>query len=145
MNNRFRNDMMLQRTFTKAKELGEIFYIKAGWIKPQSSNQKWMLEKEKSGGGVFLDNGIAMLDLALWLLDFPEAKSVTASNYSHYTKSVEDSSIAMIKFKNNTTLTIEVAGVCSEKESCFIVMYTGRKVVHQLILLRSIKDGRRAL
>lgn len=109
MNNRFRNDMMLQRTFTKAKELGEIFYIKAGWIKPQSSNQKWMLEKEKSGGGVFLDNGIAMLDLALWLLDFPEAKSVTASNYSHYTKSVEDSSIAMIKFKNNTTLTIEVS------------------------------------
>lgn len=109
MNNRFRNDMMLQRTFTKAKEIGEIFYIKAGWIKPQSSNQKWMLEKEKSGGGVFLDNGIAMLDLGLWILDFPEAKSVTASNFSHYTKSVEDSSIAMIKFKNNKTLTIEVS------------------------------------
>lgn len=109
MNNRFRNDMMMQRTFTKAKELGEIFYVKAGWIKPQSSNQKWMLEKEKSGGGVFLDNGIAMLDLGLWILDFPEAKSVTASNYYHNTKSVEDSSIAMIKFKNNKTLTIEVS------------------------------------
>ncbi|MBP9191186.1 MAG: Gfo/Idh/MocA family oxidoreductase [Ignavibacteria bacterium] len=109
MNNRFRNDMMLQRTFTKAKELGEIFYIKAGWIRPQSSNQKWMLEKEKSGGGVFLDNGIAMLDLGLWLLDFPEVKSVTASNFNHYTRSVEDSSIAMIKFKNNTTFTIEVS------------------------------------
>ncbi|MEO8211184.1 MAG: Gfo/Idh/MocA family oxidoreductase, partial [bacterium] len=68
MNNRFRNDMMMQRTFTKAKEIGEIFYVKAGWVKPQSSNQKWMLEKEKSGGGVFLDNGIAMLDLGLWIL-----------------------------------------------------------------------------
>ena len=30
-------------------------------------------------------------------------------NYYHNTKSVEDSSIAMIKFKNNTTLTIEVS------------------------------------
>ncbi|MBK8551124.1 MAG: Gfo/Idh/MocA family oxidoreductase [Ignavibacteria bacterium] len=109
MNNRFRNDMMMQRTFTKAKELGEIFYVKAGWVKPQSSNQKWMLEKDKSGGGVFLDNGIAMLDLGLWILGFPEVKSVTASNYYHNTKSVEDSSIAMIKFKNKATLTIEVS------------------------------------
>ncbi|MDQ3022298.1 MAG: Gfo/Idh/MocA family oxidoreductase [Bacteroidota bacterium] len=109
MNNRFRNDMMMQRTFTKAKEIGEIFYVKAGWVKPQSSNQKWMLEREKSGGGVFLDNGIAMLDLGLWILGFPEVKSVTASNYYHNTKSVEDSSIAMIKFKNGTTLTIEVS------------------------------------
>ncbi len=109
MNNRFRNDMMMQRTFTKAKEIGEIFYIKAGWLKSQSSNQKWILEKDKSGGGVFLDNGIVMLDLGLWILGFPEVKSVTATNYYHNTKSVEDSSIAMIKFKNNTTLTIEVS------------------------------------
>lgn len=109
MNNRFRNDMMMQRTFTKAKELGEIFYVKAGWVKPQSSNQKWMLERDKAGGGVFLDNGIAMLDIGLWILGFPEVKSVTSMNYYHNTKSVEDSSIAMIKFKNNTTLTIEVS------------------------------------
>lgn len=109
MNNRFRNDMMLQRTFIKAKEIGELFYVKAGWVKPQSSNQKWMVEKDKSGGGVFLDNGIAMLDIALWILGFPEIKSVTATNYYHYTKSVEDSSIAMIKFKNGTTLTVEVS------------------------------------
>lgn len=109
MNNRFRNDMMMQRTFTKAKEIGEIFYVKAGWVKPQSSNQKWMLEREKSGGGVFLDNGIAMLDMGLWILGFPDVKSVSASNYYHNTKSVEDSSIAMIKFKNGTTLTIEAS------------------------------------
>lgn len=109
MNNRFRNDMMMQRTFTKARELGDVFYIKAGWVKPQSSNQKWMLERDKAGGGVFLDNGIAMLDIGMWLLGFPEVKSVSAMNYFHNTKSVEDSSIAMIKFKNNTTLTIEAS------------------------------------
>ncbi|MBK7158939.1 MAG: hypothetical protein IPH77_10345 [Ignavibacteria bacterium] len=29
MNNRFRNDMMMQRTFIKAKEIGEVFiYIR---------------------------------------------------------------------------------------------------------------------
>jgi predicted dehydrogenase len=109
MNNRFRNDMMMQRTFTKAKEIGEVFYVKTGWVKPQSSNQKWMFEKEKAGGGVFLDNGIAMLDLGMWLLSFPDVKSVSATNYFHNTKSVEDSSIAMVKFKNSTVLTIEAS------------------------------------
>lgn len=109
MNNRFRNDMMMQRTFIKANEIGDIFYVKTGWIKPQSSNQKWMLEQEKSGGGVFLDNGIVMMDLGFWILGFPEIKSVSATNYFHNTKSVEDSSIAVIKFKNKATLTIEVS------------------------------------
>ncbi len=109
MNNRFRNDMMMQRTFIKGKEIGEIFYVKAGWIKPQSSNQKWILEKDKSGGGVFLDNGIVMLDIGMWILGFPGVKSVSAINYYHNTKSVEDSGIALIRFKNNTTLTIEVS------------------------------------
>lgn len=109
MNNRFRNDMMMQRTFIKAKEIGEIFYVKTGWIKPQSSDQKWIVQKDKSGGGVFLDNGIVMLDLGMWIMGFPEIKSVTASNYSHNTSSVEDSSIAVIKFKNNSVLTIEVS------------------------------------
>ncbi|MBV6477371.1 MAG: Myo-inositol 2-dehydrogenase [Ignavibacteria bacterium] len=109
MNNRFRNDMMMQRTFIKAKEIGEIFYVKTGWIKPQSSDQKWIVQKDKSGGGVFLDNGIVMLDLGMWIMGFPEIKSVTASNYSHNTSSVEDSSIAVIKFKNSSVLTIEVS------------------------------------
>jgi predicted dehydrogenase len=109
MNNRFRNDMMIQRTFTKAKEIGEIFYVKTGWLKPQSSDQNWILEKDKSGGGVFLDNGIVMLDLGLWILNYPEVKSVSAVNYYHNTKSVEDSSFAMIKLKNDTVLTIEVS------------------------------------
>lgn len=109
MNNRFRNDMMMQRTFIKAKEIGEIFYVKTGWIKPQSSDQKWIVQKDKSGGGVFLDNGIVMLDLGLWIMGFPEIQSVSAANYFHNTNSVEDSSIAVIKFKNKSVLTIEVS------------------------------------
>ncbi|MBK6536339.1 MAG: Gfo/Idh/MocA family oxidoreductase [Ignavibacteria bacterium] len=124
MNNRFRNDMMMQRTFIKAKEIGEVFYIKTGWIKPQSSNQRWILEKDKSGGGVFLDNGIAMLDLGLWIFGFPDVKSVTATNYFHNTKSVEDSSIAMIRFKNNAVLTIEVSwGMLREGELFYCNVY----------------------
>jgi predicted dehydrogenase len=89
--------------------MGELYYVKTVWLKTQSSNEKWFIEKEKSGGGVFIDNGIVMLDLGLWMLDFPDVKSISAINYFHNTKSVEDSNFTLIKFKNGTALTIEVS------------------------------------
>jgi predicted dehydrogenase len=109
MNNRFRTDSMLERNFVKGKELGDIFYVKAGWLKMQSSDQKWFTDMEKAGGGVFIDNGIAMLDLGLWMLGFPEVMSVSAINYMHNTKTVEDSNFTLVKFKNGSSLTIEVS------------------------------------
>lgn len=109
MNNRFRSDAMVQRTFVNSKEIGDIFYVKTGWLKTKSSTEKWFMEKEKAGGGVFIDNGIAMLDLGMWMLGFPEVKSVSAINYYHNTKKVEDSNFTFVKFKNGSSLTIEVS------------------------------------
>ncbi len=109
MNNRFRTDAMLQRSFVRAKEIGELFYVKTGWLKSKSSNEKWFTNMEKAGGGVFVDNGIAMLDLGMWMLGFPEVKSVSAVNYFHNSKAVEDSNFTLVKFKNGSTLTIEVS------------------------------------
>ncbi len=144
MNNRFRNDMMLQRTFIKAGEIGEIFYVKAGWIKPKSSDQRWMLQKDMSGGGVFLDNGIAMLDLGLWILGFPEIKRVSATNYYHNTKSVEDSSIVMINFKNKTTLTVEVSwGIQREGELFYCNAFgkTGSTSINPFAIYKKMEEN----
>jgi predicted dehydrogenase len=109
MNNRFRSDAMMQRTFVKSKEIGDLFYVKTGWLKMKSSVERWFTEKEKAGGGVFIDNGIALLDLGMWMLGFPEVKSVSAINYCHNTKKVEDSNFTLVKFKNGSALTIEVS------------------------------------
>ncbi len=109
MNNRFRPDAMLLKTLIQKGEIGNIFYIKSGWLKKQSTLEKWFTQKEKSGGGVFLDHGIVLLELSLWMLGFPEVKSVQATFCSQETKKVEDFSFAMIKLANNTTLTIEVS------------------------------------
>lgn len=109
MNNRFRTDTMLERNFIKGKELGDVFYVKTGWLKTQSSDQKWFMDMEKAGGGVFVDNGIVMLDLGLWMLGFPEVKSVSSVNYFHNSKTVEDSNFTFVKFKNGSSLTIEVS------------------------------------
>jgi predicted dehydrogenase len=107
MNNRFRPDAMILKSMIQGGELGKIFYAKAGWLRKLKSTNPWLTRKEKSGGGVVLDLGIVMFDLAFWLMGFPEAKEVLASNYSHNTKGVEDSAVVFIKMKNGSTLTIE--------------------------------------
>ncbi len=109
MNNRFRPDTMILKTFIDNEELGDIFYIKSGWLKQQSSTSIWHTQKEKSGGGVFLDMGIVMLDMALWLLNYPNVASVTASIYNQQTKTVEDSAAVFARLENGVTLTIEVS------------------------------------
>lgn len=82
------------------------------------------MKRTNQAAEFFLDNGIAMLDLGLWIFGFPDVKSVTATNYFHNTKSVEDSSIAMIRFKNNAVLTIEVSwGMLREGELFYCNVY----------------------
>jgi len=107
MNNRFRPDAMILRNFVAEKELGKVYYAKAGWLKKLGVANPWLTRKEQSGGGVVLDLGIVMFDLTFWMMGFPEATEVLAANYSHNTKGVEDSSIVFIRMKNGATLTIE--------------------------------------
>jgi predicted dehydrogenase len=109
MNNRFRPDSMILKSFIEDKALGKLFYAKAGWFKKFNTESAWLTKKTQSGGGVVLDLGIVMLDLAFWMMGFPEVKEVSATNYSHHTKDVEDSSIAFLKMKNGSTLTIEAS------------------------------------
>jgi predicted dehydrogenase len=109
MNNRFRPDAMILKSFIEDKALGKLFYAKAGWFKKLNTESAWLTKKTQSGGGVVLDLGIVMLDLAFWMMGFPEVKEVSATNYSHHTKDVEDSSIAYLKMKNGSTLTIEAS------------------------------------
>ncbi len=108
MNHRFRPDTMMLRSFIENSELGKVFYAKTGWLKRPSSEGSWFSQKEMSGGGVILDMGIVMLDLALWMTGYPEVSRVNATNYAHKTK-VEDSSVAYLTMKNGATITIEVS------------------------------------
>ncbi|MHB1051099.1 MAG: Gfo/Idh/MocA family protein [Bacteroidota bacterium] len=108
MNHRFRTDSMMLRSFIENNDIGKVFYVKAGWLKKPSSESSWLLQEKLSGGGAFLDLGIVMLDLALWMTGYPEVERVNATNYAHKTK-VEDSSVVYLTMKNGATITIEVS------------------------------------
>lgn len=109
MNNLFRPDIMMLQSFTSANSLGDIFYIKSGFIKKRSSTGSWILDKNKSGGGVVMDLGIVILELAVWLMKYPKVKSVSASNFFHSTNAVEDSSFVMIRTDKNHCISLEAS------------------------------------
>ena len=85
----------------------------------QKDTINWSVKKEESGGGVFMDLGIVLLDISLWLLKFPKIKSVTAVNYYHTFKTVEDSSFVLLRFVNNSTVTIEISWTLLREDDIF--------------------------
>ena len=139
MNFRFRPDTMLLKSLINSGELGELFYIKCGWARKQSSEQKWFQKKNLAGGGVLLDLGIVLLDTALWLLDFPKIKNVSAQNFFHAEQSMEDSSVGFIRFNNSSILNYEVSWSFHDETDSFKLAALGTEGTGHLNPLRAYK------
>ena len=125
MNNRFRPDTMILKSFIEKGELGKIFYTKSGWLRKLSTANRWMTQKDKSGGGVFFDLGIVMLDLILWMLGFVPVERVNAKMYMHKTKSVEDSCIVFLEMKYGTAAVLEVSWSLQSAQDFFYCEFFG--------------------
>jgi len=109
MNHRFRPDVQILKSFIEGKELGKVFYTRVGWLRKRSSDSSWFTQKEKSGGGVFVDLGIAMLDLALWFMGYPDVRRVGATHFNHKTRQVEDTSLVTLALTSGASVSIEVS------------------------------------
>lgn len=77
-NYRFRSDVQALAAFLRGGELGKLTGIRAGAYHFRRGEQGWRLRRAEAGGGAFFDYGVPLLDLALWLADFPEAERVVA-------------------------------------------------------------------
>lgn len=122
--NRFRADSRWLHTACRAGELGEIYVAKAHAIRRRAV-PTWgvFLDVEKQGGGPLIDIGTHALDLALWMMDNYEPRTVLGSSYRKIADqgseanlwgnwdpakfTVEDSAFAMITMKNGATVWLE--------------------------------------
>ena len=77
-NHRFRSDVQMLDGFLRGGELGTVRGIRAGHYTLRHAQEGWRGRRAESGGGAFFDHGVALLDLALWLGDFPEPTRVSA-------------------------------------------------------------------
>ncbi|MEA2012443.1 MAG: Gfo/Idh/MocA family oxidoreductase [Verrucomicrobiota bacterium] len=109
--------------------LGKIYYARTIWHRRRGfpGFGGWFGQKKLSGGGPLIDLGVHRLDLALWLMGYPEPKWVMGSTYNHLGKKaaekdgkeydVEDIAVALIKFKNGATIEIEASCAANIKEN----------------------------
>jgi predicted dehydrogenase len=112
MNNRFRNDVVLIKNFLQDNEIGIPFYIKAGWLKQWNRipQQNWMTDPKMAGGGVVMDLGLPLIDLALWLLNKPRIRNVRTFSYNvALKKEVEDSALVVLETVDKITISVEVS------------------------------------
>jgi len=143
MNNRLRPDVQTLHTFIRGAELGQVYYIKSGWLigSREWTLSPWRLEQLKSGGGVFLGYGTTLLDIALFLLKNKRPASIFASTHRKEPEAqVEDTGLCIITFTDDTLLTVEVSWSLLFEEDFLYCNVFGRKGAALLNPLRIQKE-----
>lgn len=109
--------------------LGDIYYARTVWLRRRGMPKfgGWFGQKALAGGGPIIDLGVHRLDLALWLMNYPEPAWVMAQTFdpiaSRLAKAsgkafdVEDMGVASIKFKNGAMLTLEASWAANIKNN----------------------------
>jgi len=67
------------RNRVRSGELGKIFAADLTFHNAYGPQSDWFWKRELSGGGCLLDLGVHLIDLALWLLDFPRVLNARAT------------------------------------------------------------------
>jgi predicted dehydrogenase len=122
----------ISRELIQQGKLGEIYHARANLFLRRGvpGLGKWFTNKEFSGGGALIDVGVHLIDLSLFLLDFPQPTQVLGQTYENFGRrmkdyqfenmwsgppnydgicDVEDSAQALVKFANGATLELHIA------------------------------------
>lgn len=94
--------------------------------------------KDLAGGGPLIDLGVHRLDLALWLMGYPEPIAVSGSTYDPIarakadaagaTYTVEDLAAGIVKFANGATLIVEASWALNiEEREHMVTLLCGTK------------------
>lgn len=144
MNNRFRSDFMMLKSYIYDNQLGDIFYINAAWHKEEpSTRMKLNGSSKQSRRGVVLDLGIVLIDLAAWLLNFPKIKGINAAFFSRRFKKIEDTALITMRTSEGAMIRLDASwGLQLPGESFKFEVYgtNGTATLTPLILHRRVKD-----
>ncbi|MCL5267759.1 MAG: Gfo/Idh/MocA family oxidoreductase [Bacteroidetes bacterium] len=143
MNNRFRADFMMLKSYMIDKQLGDVFYINAAWHKKEPSTKVRVNSKSDSSRGVMLDLGIVLIDLSLWLLDFPKINGVNAAFFSRRFKKVEDTALVTMRTSSGAMIRLDSSwGLQQPDESFKFEVYgtNGTATLSPLLLHHRVKD-----
>jgi predicted dehydrogenase len=102
--------MQAIRERVRSGELGEIFAADLVFHNAYGPGNAWFWDPALSGGGCLIDLGIHLVDLALWLLDFPEVEAVDANllrdGHKKKPREVEDFAFGSMTLANGAVVRI---------------------------------------
>jgi len=132
---RFGDDAMRLKSFIEDGSLGDIYYVKAGYLRRRGNPKGWFADKARSGGGALIDIGVHALDRSWWLMGKPKPVSVMGfawNNFGDYkTKGevyssdlldeksafdTDDMAVALIRFEGDKALFLEASWAQNIKE-----------------------------
>ena len=139
-NHRFRSDVQQLARFLEGGELGKVIGMRAGQYQFRTGQQGWRQRKAEAGGGAFLEYGYPLLDLCLWLADFPKATRVTASMDPARTGVVEDMMLVHLECENGISFSIDVSWAYVGQEERWWFEVISSKGSARLSPLRVVKQ-----
>jgi len=140
-NYRFRSDVQALAGFLRGGELGKLTGIRAGAYHHRSAHHGWRQRRVEAGGGAFFDYGMPLLDLALWLSDFPEPERVVAHMERGSGKNVvEEAMLVQLQFAAGVAFNFDVsAAYIGEEERWWFETLSNRGST-RLAPLRVVKE-----
>lgn len=110
MSYRFTDGMQKIYNLIRNNELGEVYSADLVFHNAYGPDKEWFYNPRLSGGGCVIDLGIHLVDLALWVLDFPEVNKVSSALYSggklirDAAETCEDFASVQIETENGSTI-----------------------------------------
>ncbi len=98
------------RELVQGGELGRVFAIETIFHNAYGPDKPWFYDRKLSGGGCVIDLGIHLVDLALWLLGFPEVVTVSSrllaksEPWNSQSGMVEDYAVARLDLASGATV-----------------------------------------
>src|SRR5206468_9156723 len=102
--------MQAIRERIRGGELGQVFAADLTFHNAYGPGAGWFWDPKLSGGGCLIDLGVHLVDLALWLFDFPEVtaahSTLLRSGGPLHADEVEDYALGELKLANGVTVRI---------------------------------------
>jgi predicted dehydrogenase len=108
-NHRFRSDVQALDRFLRGGELGKLTGVRAGVYQPHLRHEGWRTRRAEAGGGAFFDQGLPMVDLAMWLADYPAPVRVWAHMDRPKGTAVEDSALVTLECESGIAFTFDIS------------------------------------
>ncbi len=140
-NHRFRSDVQGLAGFLRGGELGKVRGIRAGAYNQPRLGEGWRLRRAEAGGGAFLELGFPLLDLTMWVADFPAPTRVVAHmERQRGANTVEDSMVVHLECAGGLVFVFDVNWSYIGEEDRWWFEVIGTRGSARLAPLRVVKE-----